>query len=154
MHYLRWKRHGDPLKKRRFTDEEMFWNKVHKTEACWLWLGKVRVPSGYGVVRRNSKDIYAHRYSYELAGNVIPDGYSIHHRCHNRLGVNPHHLQALTVSEHSKLEASLITHCKRGHEFTEENTYLRKDTGARQCRACKTERKRAWDLKQRQNVTR
>jgi hypothetical protein len=27
------------------------------------------------------------------------------------------------------------TRCKRGHEFTEENTYIRK-TGARVCRAC------------------
>jgi hypothetical protein len=32
------------------------------------------------------------------------------------------------------------THCKRGHEFTEENTYVKKD-GARDCRACRRERR-------------
>jgi hypothetical protein len=28
------------------------------------------------------------------------------------------------------------THCKNGHEFTPENTYIRPDNGGRQCRAC------------------
>jgi hypothetical protein len=31
------------------------------------------------------------------------------------------------------------THCKRGHEFTEENTYIRFD-GSRECRTCTRER--------------
>ena len=29
------------------------------------------------------------------------------------------------------------THCKRGHEFTEENTYVYAKTGARFCRECR-----------------
>ncbi len=29
------------------------------------------------------------------------------------------------------------THCKNEHLFTEENTYIRPDTGTRQCKACK-----------------
>lgn len=33
------------------------------------------------------------------------------------------------------------THCLRGHEFTEENTYLNATTGARQCRECVRMRK-------------
>ena len=39
-------------------------------------------------------------------------------------------------------ERMLKTHCLRGHEFTEENTWLRID-GARCCRACARERMRA-----------
>lgn len=35
-----------------------------------------------------------------------------------------------------------LTHCHRGHEFNEENTYLTRD-GHRQCRACRRIRKRA-----------
>jgi hypothetical protein len=31
------------------------------------------------------------------------------------------------------------THCKRGHEFTVDNTYRRKD-GSRACRTCQDER--------------
>mgnify|MGYP000296532945 CR=1 FL=1 len=37
------------------------------------------------------------------------------------------------------------THCKRGHEFTPENTILRADQ-ARACRACNRERANAWYL--------
>lgn len=32
------------------------------------------------------------------------------------------------------------THCKRGHEFTPENTYLRPDDGRRVCRTCQKQR--------------
>lgn len=39
------------------------------------------------------------------------------------------------------------THCKRGHERTEANTYL--DRGARTCLACRNERKRLWAQAQR-----
>lgn len=34
------------------------------------------------------------------------------------------------------------THCKRGHEFTAENTRINKSDGGRHCRACKRERER------------
>lgn len=38
------------------------------------------------------------------------------------------------------------THCKRGHEFTEENTYVRFD-GSRECRTCSREREERRRLK-------
>lgn len=34
-----------------------------------------------------------------------------------------------------------LTHCKRGHEFTEANTY-RKPDGHRNCRRCRADRQR------------
>lgn len=40
------------------------------------------------------------------------------------------------------------THCKRGHEYTQENTHIDK-TGARQCRKCKAMRERARNAKKR-----
>lgn len=33
-------------------------------------------------------------------------------------------------------------HCKRGHPWTEASTYIRKDTGTRQCRVCAQENDR------------
>lgn len=48
---------------------------------------------------------------------------------------------------HSKFKGPkarvLKTHCVRGHEFTEENTWVSK-TGARHCRACNVARMREW----------
>jgi hypothetical protein len=35
------------------------------------------------------------------------------------------------------------THCKYGHKYTPENTYVNPTNGSRQCRACKNERRRA-----------
>lgn len=40
------------------------------------------------------------------------------------------------------------THCLHGHEFTPENTYVRKD-GHRQCKACARFRVRQWQQKAR-----
>jgi len=62
----------------------------------------------------------------------IQDGYDIHHICRNKLCVNPAHLQAVSKKEHGKLD--LKTHCLRGHEFTESNTY--RNNNKRYCREC------------------
>jgi len=36
------------------------------------------------------------------------------------------------------------THCKRGHAFTKENTYVDPGSGKRQCRACRDKSQRGW----------
>lgn len=36
------------------------------------------------------------------------------------------------------------THCTKGHEYTEQNTYIAPKTGARDCRVCRDARARAW----------
>lgn len=41
------------------------------------------------------------------------------------------------------------SHCKRGHERTEENIYIDPRNGARVCRACRNDSKREWARKQR-----
>lgn len=46
-------------------------------------------------------------------------------------------LRAIGVQIRPTIHAApLLTHCKRGHEFTEDNTYINPTTGARICRAC------------------
>lgn len=44
--------------------------------------------------------------------------------------------QARTNGKNPKLNKA---HCKNGHEWTERNTYIRPDTGTRQCNQCRLE---------------
>ena len=75
-----------------------FWNRVDKTDTCWLWTGHVD-PQGYG--RHNT--FYAHRFSFELhAGEPIPQGLQIDHICHRRACVNPAHLRSVTNKENGE----------------------------------------------------
>jgi hypothetical protein len=85
-----------------FTEDnkKKFWSKVNKTETCWLWIGCVTV-KGYGQVRRKSITYYTHQYSWFLAGNTIPEGHLIRHKCRNRHCCNPDHLETGTHQENS-----------------------------------------------------
>lgn len=86
--------------------------------------------------------MYAHRLSYTLAYGSIPEGLVIDHLCRTPVCVRPDHLEAVTQQENMRRGPGAKTHCKRGHEFNEVNTYVRKDTGARFCRPCKNIRRR------------
>lgn len=119
---------------------ERFWEKVDQTDACWIWLG-ARHRLGYGQLRGESgKLVYAHRYSYELAEGKIPDGLVLDHLCRTPECVNPRHLepvpQRINVLRGASPDGrqSRQTHCKRGHEFTLENTL--RHGGKRRCREC------------------
>jgi len=103
---------------------------------CWLWTGCDN-GNGYGIIGINGKNVYAHRFSYEIHKGPIPDGLVIDHHCRVHQCVNPDHLEAITWREN--LDRGLTnankTHCKNGHLFDEENTWLEKN-GARHCRKC------------------
>lgn len=121
--------------------EQRFWEKVEKTDGCWLWVGS-RDGNGYGLIR-NGRLVKAHRLSYEMHKGEIPDGMEIDHLCRVKACVNPAHLEAVTHRENmsrcpdtAQARLARRTHCKRGHEFTPENTYP-VPSGGRACRACK-----------------
>lgn len=132
----------------RLSAEERFWAKVTKTAGCWLWTGcVVRRYGQFGVSPGVSAR--AHRFSYELAYGPIPEGMFVCHKCDTPLCVNPTHLFLGTNSD-NQLDAvqkglhhrTRQTHCKRGHEFTPDNTIrkIRRRNGRlsnqRTCRAC------------------
>lgn len=79
-----------------------------------------------------------HRIAWYAAHGDIPDHLTVDHICHNRRCVNVDHLRLLTPSDNGKTNGqTLKTHCPRGHEYDEANTYLAPSgTGGRRCRAC------------------
>ena len=106
---------------------------------CILYQGHIN-KDGYG--RYNGKNVvsgYVHRQAFYEANGYLPDAPKIvGHLCEVRNCINPDHLAEQTQKENVKQYKDRITHCPRGHEYNEENTYIRKN-GARKCRACNKE---------------
>lgn len=71
------------------TREERFWEKVNKTDTCWLWTGS-KTNWGYGCFWNGKKIVLAHRYSFELMAGIIKN--CALHTCDNRLCVRPDHI--------------------------------------------------------------
>lgn len=58
---------------------------------CWEWLGTTN--AGYPRYSITpGRQVYAHRYSYEIACGPIPAGHMLLHACFNTACVNPAHL--------------------------------------------------------------
>jgi len=71
--------------------EERFFNKVNKTDTCWLWVGGKS--AGYGNFSLNKKEIGVHKISYMHHNKTeIPKGLLVCHSCDTPACVNPEHL--------------------------------------------------------------
>lgn len=112
---------------------------------CHLFRG-VPVKSGYFQFSLNGKNILVHRYVWEQANGPIPAGLQIDHQCRVRACVNVQHLRVVThrINSTENVVGSgpqinrAKTHCPKGHEYTEANTYRDKN-GWRCCKRCKLE---------------
>ena len=118
---------------------ERFWHYTDRSEGCWAWTG-VRKADGYGrLCERDGTQRSAHRFAYELLVGPIPDGLVLDHLYRNPSCVNPAHLEPVTSAENVRrgvARCSKVTHCPKGHEYTEENTYRPPGRERRMCRAC------------------
>lgn len=80
--------------------EERFWKRVNITDDCWFWIGSTDT-GGYGQLwlDKATPCMKAHRISWYLSGNSVPEGQVIRHKCRNRNCVNPEHLETGTYQE-------------------------------------------------------
>lgn len=64
---------------------------INESTGCWLWHGS-KDKDGYGKININYKNYRAHRLSYELFKDIIPEGLFVCHTCDTPNCVNPEHL--------------------------------------------------------------
>ena len=110
-------------------------------DGCWTWDGYVE-GNGYCRTMINKKRQLVHRVIYELLVGEIPSDLQLDHLCRNTRCCNPKHLEPVTAKVNTLRGVgpsainSKKTHCINGHEFTVENTYIRKDNNTRRCKRC------------------
>jgi hypothetical protein len=114
---------------------------VTTDNGCWLYRGSLD-NGGYSCLRILGKNERGHRVTWEALYGPVPKELHLDHLCRVRHCVNPEHLEPVTMGENVFNRAfwpagfPKLTHCQRGHEMTEDNTYHRPDGRGRQCRVC------------------
>ena len=61
---------------------------VDEETGCWVWQGKP-TKDGHGQVCIERTTKTAHRAMWEFVNGELPEGYTVHHTCPNKLCVNP-----------------------------------------------------------------
>lgn len=131
------------------TPEQRFLLKINIPDdprTCWEW--QASLIDGYGGFWYKGKTFRSNRFAYLMFNGELEKGKDVLHSCNNRKCCNPNHLRLGTNQENvnDKMRAgrqakglmmpnARKTHCKHGHEFTVDNTIIRKD--GRECRTCK-----------------
>lgn len=132
---------------------------VDPETGCWPWQAGITSEGYARFFERNAPGghQHAHRFAYRHFVGPIPDGMTVDHVCHtndpsckggttclHRRCVNPEHLELATRGDNARRGRHFLrerTHCKHGHEYTDENT-SRDHKGARVCLACRRGRRK------------
>lgn len=123
--------------------EQRFWEKVHKTDSCWLWTaGCFGRNKEYGCfyLTGGKRAIGAHIWAWQLVNGPVPQGLVLDHLCRNTKCVNPKHLESVTHKENILRGTGLAakqakqTHCKRGHSLADAHIL---SSGRRDCKVCR-----------------
>lgn len=119
--------------------------KVNEYTSCWEWQGR-RTRDGYGSIKYDGSMRGAHRVAW-ITWRGDPGDMQVDHTCRNRSCCNPNHLRLMTKAQNLATRVwPPKTHCSQGHEYTEENTSVRKYKNGRpdgkRCRTCQNEQAR------------
>ncbi len=125
---------------------------------CVEWTGSCTT-QGYGQKWFDGRLWMMHRrVMAEEYGEDAIKGKVVRHKCDNPSCYRLDHLEIGTQADNLRdmhergrdrwSVHGLPTHCKQGHEYTDENTYVRTG-GARQCIECRKAYKREWRAKRR-----
>ena len=144
---------------RLFSKIEVSTEHFYKETPCWDWTACTYQP-GYAWFWYQGRGHGAHRILYAWLVAPLPcrlnaDHSQIDHLCRRLICCNPLHMEAVLpkVNEGRSDSPAGInarkTHCKRGHQFTDENTRISTVKGkkGRICRTCNL----AWHLAWRQS---
>lgn len=134
-------------------DTERFWRRVNlhggtahladplstAVGECWQWTGAIN-SKGYGWFRLAGRVVKPHRVAYEDCGESNPDRLNLDHLCRNHACVRPTHLQPVTQKTNTNRGLAAFanrTHCRNGHELTDEVVGRRRGSAGTMINYCK-----------------
>lgn len=155
--------------------ERVFARCVRTEQGCLIWQRCITKKTGYSRIGYRGDVWLGHRLVYALAVRALKPDEHVDHRCHNadtsctggrtcahRRCLEPSHLEAVSQPENNRRAREHATKtpgarftgeqrgtCKKGlHPWVPENI-VSGPRGTDACRACKSDRQQAYDLKTR-----
>ena len=129
--------------------------KVDETTGCWVWQRAVN-SSGYGHLYVDGVHKYAHVHYYEIANGEVGDNgreytaSQVHHKCGNKLCVNPEHLELSSVDAHRrehgivKINEDVVREIRRMDAEGISRREIERQFGLSQSHVCGIIKRRFW----------